>query len=551
MIIIIDNKNIMKKTLLIYITILITLSASAQYEAQWTNTLTNTWNVNITSISAFGKESLICGTFQDSIVINNTKLISEGGKDVFLLQTDSIGQIINSICFGGNCNDTPINVVTKENTFIIAGMTSCPEKEGEIFIKSFDFDGNLKHELSVPFIGDIRLGMLKETDSIIYIGGSLKGQIISDEFEIISEDNEHSFIVGLSDKGKYITSWQSTGLGRHRLRCVDVIGDKCTAIVSVSSGTFISDTLPCALFDKDGVVMLSLDKQLKTKWLVSAECDGFSEAADLSSTTEGILFGINFNGNLTTEDSTFVSYGNLSSYVAKYNYDGKLIWHNTLGGAYCRLSDVVSTDSLDICTGCYRGFMETNGDTIGRSSVRKAFLVSYDDKGRVLWNADMETNNNSYGKTMSYDGERITLCSSILQVKSRNAGGMINLFDINKRNTISRYVITDKLIETETESNEGDQSVSDNHNIDDINNLLDDFSISVFPNPSKNIINWSVCNGNLTSIEVYDIRGFKIETQSCEKRTSGQIDISAFPVGIYILCLTSYDGVHYYEIIKN
>lgn len=543
----------MKKQLLTYITILITLSASAQYEAQWTNTITDNGRVNITSISALGKGSLICGTFQDSIIINDTRLISEGEKDIFLMQTDSIGQIQNMIGFGGKCNDIPTNIINHNDTIIIGGVSLYHESEegGEIFVRYYDYSYDLKQELLLPFAGEVRLEMLQVTDSTIIIGGSLKGSIIAEDFEINSESGEHSFILVFSDKGKYLTSWQSGGTGRHRLRSISANNDRCVALLSVSAGSFISDTLPEISFDNNGILMLSMDNNLNTLWLVSAECDGFSEAADLSSTTEGILFGINFNGNLTTEDSTFVSYGNLSSYVAKYNYDGKLIWHNTLGGAYCRLSDVVSTDSLDICTGCYRGFMETNGDTIGRSSVRKAFLVSYDDKGRVLWNADMETNNNSYGKTMSYDGERITLCSSILQVKSRNAGGMINLFDINKRNTISRYVITDKLIETETESNEGDQSVSDNHNIDDINNLLDDFSISVFPNPSKNIINWSVCNGNLTSIEVYDIRGFKIETQSCEKRTSGQIDISAFPVGIYILCLTSYDGVHYYEIIKN
>ena len=84
MIIIINKKNNMKKLLLIYITILIALSASAQYEAQWTNTLTNTGNVNVTSISTIGKGALICGTFQDSVVINNNKLICEGEQDVFL-----------------------------------------------------------------------------------------------------------------------------------------------------------------------------------------------------------------------------------------------------------------------------------------------------------------------------------------------------------------------------------------------------------------------------------------------------------------------------------
>lgn len=541
----------MKKLLLIYITILIALSASAQYEVQWTNTLTNIGNVNVTSISAFGKGSLICGTFQDSVVINNNKLISEGEKDVFLIQTDSIGKITNMICFGGDCNDIPTNIINRNDTIIIGGISSCnkPEAEGEIFIKSYDLAYDLKHEFLLPFAGDVRLEMLQVTDSTIILGGSLKGCISTDEFEIISEDFEHSFILSFSDKGKCRALWQSEGTGRHRLRSVNTNNDGCIALLSVSAGSFVSDTLPEKMFDKTGTVMLSMDKHLKTLWLVSAECDGFSEAVDIEPIADGELLGLNFNGSLTVNDSTFASSGTLSSYIAKYDNNGKMCWRTTLGGCYCRLSDIVAADSLAICTGYYRGIMEINNDTISQSSVRKAFLLSLDDKGDLVWNIDIESTYNSFGNAIAYDGEGVTLSTSILQNKSRNNNGIAKSSDIAQRSAVSRYVISNITDETDNENTgEEHDTLFDNDNSSD---LSDSFAINVFPNPTKNKVNWSVINGVLTTIEVYDIRGTKIETHQCVNQVSGQIDLSVYSNGIYVLRLLSDNGVYYYEIVKN
>lgn len=552
MIIIINKKNNMKKLLLIYITILIALSASAQYEAQWTNTLTNTGNVNVTSISTIGKGALICGTFQDSVIINNNKLISEGEKDVFLIQTDSIGKITNMICFGGDCNDIPTNIINRNDTIIIGGISSChkPEAEGEIFIKSYDLAYDLKHELLVPFTGEVRLEMLQVTDNTIIIGGSLKGSIFTDEFEINSNDFEHSFILSFSDKGKYRALWQSEGTGRHRLRSINTNNDGCIALLSVSEGSFISDTLPEKMFDKTGTVMLSMDKHLKTLWLVSAECDGFSEAVDIEPIADGELFGLNFNGSLTVNDSTFASSGALSSYIAKYDNNGKMCWQTTLGGCYCRLYDIVTADNMAVCTGCYRGTMDINNDTISQSSVRKAFLISLDDKGDLVWNIDIEsTNNNSFGNAIAYDGEGVTLCTSVLQNKSRNNSGITKSSDITKRNAVSRYVISNITDETDNENTgEEHNTLFDNDNNCD---LSDSFAINVFPNPTNNKVNWSVINGALTTIEVYDIRGAKIDTYRCLNQVSGHIDLSVYSNGIYVLRLLSDNGVYYYEIIKN
>ena len=88
---------------------------------------------------------------------------------------------------------------------------------------------------------------------------------------------------------------------------------------------------------------------------------------------------------------------------------------------------------------------------------------------------------------------------------------------------------------------------------DDNNDLLaiDSFSIGVFPNPTNNIVNWSVSNGTMTTVEVYDIRGSRIKTHKYEQQASGQIDFSKFSTGVYVLRFLSDKGIYNYEIVKN
>ena len=181
-------------------------------------------------------------------------------------------------------------------------------------------------------------------------------------------------------------------------------------------------------------------------------------------------------------------------------------------------------------------------------------MISLDNKGDLVWNIDIESDNHSFGNSVTYDGKGVTLCTSILQNKSRSNNGIAKATDISKRNTVSRFIVTDELEEPDTdESNNRNDTKPENGINDDNNDLLaiDSFSIGVFPNPTNNIVNWSVSNGTMTTVEVYDIRGSRIKTHKYEQQASGQIDFSKFSTGVYVLRFLSDKGIYNYEIVKN
>jgi len=68
--------------------------------------------------------------------------------------------------------------------------------------------------------------------------------------------------------------------------------------------------------------------------------------------------------------------------------------------------------------------------------------------------------------------------------------------------------------------------------------------VTIFPNPSSDIINIEVVNGNYKGAEVYDLQG-KLITQSEEK----QINLVDHPNGMYLVRLKGIEGV--YKIVKH
>jgi len=68
-----------------------------------------------------------------------------------------------------------------------------------------------------------------------------------------------------------------------------------------------------------------------------------------------------------------------------------------------------------------------------------------------------------------------------------------------------------------------------------INDIENEKIISVFPNPSSEIINVSISNSEIKSIEVFNILGEKIATFQLQNVSNTEIDISNLNSGVYLL----------------
>ena len=78
--------------------------------------------------------------------------------------------------------------------------------------------------------------------------------------------------------------------------------------------------------------------------------------------------------------------------------------------------------------------------------------------------------------------------------------------------------------------------------INKVSNVYDEKSILIYPNPSAGIVNVSISNQNISKLELQDIAGHSVISQSVENKNSGRIDLSHLSAGIYILSIHCEDG---------
>ena len=78
-----------------------------------------------------------------------------------------------------------------------------------------------------------------------------------------------------------------------------------------------------------------------------------------------------------------------------------------------------------------------------------------------------------------------------------------------------------------------------------------DSNISVFPNPATNLINVANGNSKITGVTLTDLNGRIVKQNAFDNLSDVQIDISDLSVGMYMMEITSDEGIATKKIIKN
>ena len=376
-----------------FLTILLVLSFNmfAQYEKLWQIGLYGNKKDIITSVYDIKKGYHIAGSFSDSISINNIIYHSNGGKDIFSFNCDVTGNIKEVICYGDNGDDIPANLTISGDNIYLGGINSNIDSiyDGNIFIHSYDTIGNLLLETTIPYKGHVCLDIMKVTNDFIYLAGSLTGQITGNNYCITSMNSEHSFLLCLTKTGDFVSKWHSEGNGKHRLFTFDSNDSLSLLLISANKGSFVADSIPQIDVLDNAIIGLTLDDKLKPLKTFCINCNNYIEASDIVFNKSGITFGINFNGNVSWEDTLISSQGQLSSSIVHCNNDACIDWLKIIESNYCRLLDLDYKDSLFYCTGYFHHNMTIDSDTIMKSDSRSTFLLSFDEaiffKVRILY----------------------------------------------------------------------------------------------------------------------------------------------------------------------
>ncbi|MEM1326999.1 MAG: T9SS type A sorting domain-containing protein [Bacteroidota bacterium] len=83
---------------------------------------------------------------------------------------------------------------------------------------------------------------------------------------------------------------------------------------------------------------------------------------------------------------------------------------------------------------------------------------------------------------------------------------------------------------------------------DSDNRNLSSFRFSVSPNPTNDLLNYSLENATIQQVELYDLQG-RLLLQ--DKRASGQLSLQSLPKGMYILVLQTSEGQQREVVVKK
>jgi hypothetical protein len=75
--------------------------------------------------------------------------------------------------------------------------------------------------------------------------------------------------------------------------------------------------------------------------------------------------------------------------------------------------------------------------------------------------------------------------------------------------------------------------------------------VSIFPNPTNNILNIKMNASNSATAKLININGQVVYTENVSNKTNATIDMNAFAKGVYTLQIVSDNGVATQKVIKQ
>jgi hypothetical protein len=431
-------------------------------------------------ISSVGKTYTIAGA---------TESFGNGAVDLYLLHLDSLGEYLWSKTFGGPNIEWGTGLVqTSDSGFAICGYTNSTSNGYSGYLVKTDKVGNKEWDKTYQY------GTWSFYNSIMYTSDN-QFVIVGEIYNSIS-GNTDGLVVKLNEFGD--TLWS------------EIIGysknDRFNAVTETSDGYYILTGMSESLSEDLWVVKLTTSGEIvwDTVFGDTLRDEGF----DIIETSD--------NRYLVTG-----MYGNQESYqedhlVVKFNSDGSVFlnsYYNEPGVDYGVKGLQYKGQDNIISVGCTNSYGEGGFDF--RCSYRNIYVGYLPD---LAFNFNLGSNKNDilHSADTTSDG-------GIIMVGTSEGFGF-------GQNSILVYKKDSTTFLPTYQNHVYDLSVDENQLI----------SISVFPNPCRDIVYFDSQILYNTDYQIIDIAG-KLVLQG--KLSNNNIEVSALPTGVYFIYLSEWQGV--------
>lgn len=434
---------------------------------------------------------------------------SLGGTDVWFGKMSTDSTMIWSHTFGGTLNDRGNDVqLTPDNGFLLTGFTESNDIDisgnhgnKDLFVFKTDLGGHL--EWSKVFGGTsdeignsvfpLDNGNHIIAGSTFSVDGDVSNNLGSSDYWILMLDADGNLL------------WEKTYGGSGE--------DRAKKIIQTQDGNFV---ILGTVFSNDGDVtnnhggvdfwLIKIDEQGNLLWEKTFGGSSADQGTDVIEMTNGdlVITGETLSNNGDIEGN----HGFTDAWIARLDNQGNIIWKNALGGTMVDyfLAIQEMDDGDIIATG---NTFSDNGDVSVNLGESDIWLVKISQNGNLLWEKSLGYDLNEIGNAVLSTGNDIIVWGGI-QVDHLRHG--------NSDAYITKYTAP----------------------LTSIHSISSNSSISIYPNPSQDIIH--VSNDEIIlSYCIYDIVGKEISAAFVHKKEMS-ISLQSFPKGNYNLLISLESG---------
>lgn len=318
------------------------LTAQTDPDFEWVKNIGGSGYESIEDIASDASGNVyVIGSFENTIQIGSTSLVSSGSYDIFFAKFDQNGNPLFAISAGGPEYDIGHSISIDNNgDILVAG----------IFSGTASFGGS---NLVSRGVYDIFIGKYSSTGALLWIDRA-GGQGYDFVSEITSDNQNNIFITGTFEFSAIFDT------------------------ISVSGGELTS------------IYLAKYNSQGKAQWVRTGTNSFYSVGSYgvATSSTNDVYITGSFESSIEFSGAVLTGQNGSDMFVNKYNSNGTLIWAIPVTGMsyYERGRDVfVGEDDMVYVTGSFGETVQFGNFTLNSSSISDIFVVKYTPEGDPVW----------------------------------------------------------------------------------------------------------------------------------------------------------------------
>ena len=494
--------------------------------------------------------------------------------DAFIAKFSTDGDFMWATYYGGSKTDYGYSISGYGSYIYLAGSTfsssaiattnsyisSNTNNLHYAFLAKFNLDGTRVWGTYYNYLNSNPTLGYENYDYRIKVAMYLSTPYISGSYNI-SSGTRHAYVCKFNSNGNAIL-WEKALVGNNYDQATDLCIDNAsnaiiTGETNSSSGLATSGAYD-ATYGGDGDVFIAkYDKNGSLKWCTylgdtesdedaKIACDGYYNIYVCGRTySEGLAYK-GYISSINNDTSNYYSGSDL--FISKFSSTGNLTWLTYYGGTdseYYPSISVYNNESIYVNASSYGNsdFPITSNayqqSSVSSSNYSDGELIKFTTSGSLVWSSLFGSSGTDaiYDISISKDN---SLTYPSIYIVGNSTGHDNTSFMITKNSYQDECTNCNDDYNREGFISRLDDSPSISYNLKNqtidelnmVNSIGEETSVSIFPNPSSSIFNIEL-QAN-ASITVYNMQGSKVIEKNIST-TKIQLDLSNFEKGIYVV----------------